>query len=112
MFPMTKAARKDRTTAGSDDSDQVKPSRSPEAARWTLLVLTVISLALLTRIVQPFAAALFIAAVIAGAISPWYERLAARSRRRSWPSFPRARTTSRTSLSNREGARPPPWAAC
>jgi len=79
---MTKAARKDRTTAGSDDSDQVKPSRSPEAARWTLLVLTVISLALLTRIVQPFAAALFIAAVIAGAISPWYERLAARLRGR------------------------------
>ena len=32
---------------------------------------------LLARIVQPFAAALFIAAVMAGAISPWYERLAA-----------------------------------
>jgi predicted PurR-regulated permease PerM len=79
---MTKATRKDNTAAGSDDSDQVKPSRSPEAARWTLLVLTIISLVLLALIVQPFAAALFIAAVIAGAISPWYEKLAARLRGR------------------------------
>jgi predicted PurR-regulated permease PerM len=57
---------------------QVRPIRSPQAARWTLLVLTIIALALLTLIIQPFAAALFIAAVIAGAVNPWYERLAAR----------------------------------
>jgi len=74
---MTRADRKDKTS-GSDDSGQVRLVRSPQAARWTLLVLTVISLALLALIVEPFAAALFIAAVIAGAINPWYERLAAR----------------------------------
>jgi predicted PurR-regulated permease PerM len=74
---MTRADRKDKTS-GSDDSGQVRLVRSPQAARWTLLVLTVISLALLALIVEPFAAALFIAAVIAGAVNPWYERLAAR----------------------------------
>src|SRR6185503_14219843 len=79
---MTKATRKDTKGPGSDDQDQVRPARSPQAARWTLLVLTVIALALLVLIVKPFAAALFIAAVIAGAISPWYERLAARLRGR------------------------------
>jgi predicted PurR-regulated permease PerM len=78
---MTKADRKDKTAA-SDDSGQVRLVRSPQAARWTLLVLTVVALALLTLIVEPFAAALFIAAVIAGAINPWYERLAARMRGR------------------------------
>jgi len=79
---MTRATRKDTKGPGSDDRDQVRPVRSPQAARWTLLVLTIIALALLALIVQPFAAALFIAAVIAGAISPWYERLAARLRDR------------------------------
>ena len=78
---MTKADRKDKTAA-SDDSGHVRLVRSPQAARWTLLVLTIISLVLLALIVKPFAAALFIAAVIAGAISPWYERLAARLRGR------------------------------
>jgi predicted PurR-regulated permease PerM len=79
---VTKATRKDKTAAESDDRDEIRPPRSPQAARWTLLVLTIISLALLALIVQPFAAALFIAAVIAGAISPWYESLAARLRGR------------------------------
>ena len=74
---MTKTSRKDEA-AGAGDSGQVRLVRSPQAARWTLLVLTVISLALLALIIEPFAAALFIAAVIAGAINPWYERLAAR----------------------------------
>ena len=78
---MTKADRKDKTAA-PDDSGQVRLVRSPQAARWTLLVLTIIALALLAFIIEPFAAALFIAAVIAGAISPWYERLAARLRGR------------------------------
>jgi predicted PurR-regulated permease PerM len=78
---MTKASGKDEAAgSGDSDSDQVKPLRSPQAARWTLLVLTVIALALLALIVEPFAGALFIAAVIAGAINPWYERLAARLR--------------------------------
>ena len=72
---MTRSTPKERTTSADG---QVRPIRSPEAARWTLLVLTIIALALLALIIQPFAAALFIAAVIAGAISPWYERLAAR----------------------------------
>ena len=72
---MTRSTPKEKTTS---EPDQVRPIRSPQAARWTLLVLTILALALLVLIIQPFAAALFIAAVIAGAISPWYERLAAR----------------------------------
>jgi predicted PurR-regulated permease PerM len=72
---MTRPTPKEKTTS---EPGQVRPIRSPQAARWTLLVLTIIALALLALIIQPFAAALFIAAVIAGAISPWYERLAAR----------------------------------
>jgi len=72
---MTRSTPKEKTTS---TTGQVRPIRSPQAARWTLLVLTIIALALLALVIQPFAAALFIAAVIAGAISPWYERLAAR----------------------------------
>ena len=72
---MTRSTPKEKTTSADG---QVRPIRSPQAARWTLLVLTILALALLALIIQPFAAALFIAAVIAGAISPWYERLAAR----------------------------------
>jgi predicted PurR-regulated permease PerM len=79
---MSKATRKDKTGAEPGDQDQVRPVRSPQAARWTLLVLTIIALSLLALIVEPFAGALFIAAVIAAAISPWYERLAARLRGR------------------------------
>src|SRR5260221_13746430 len=76
---MTKSTPKENATSATG---QVRPIRSPQAARWTQLVPTIIALALLALIVQPFAAALFIAAVIAGAISPWYERLAARLKRR------------------------------
>ena len=79
---MTKATQKDKTAAAPEDQGQVRMVRSPQAARWTLLVLTVISLALLILIIEPFAAALFIAAVMAGAINPWYERLAAQLRGR------------------------------
>ena len=64
------------------DDEQVRPARSPQAARWTLLILTIIAVGLLALIVEPFAAALFLAAVLAGALSPWYERLAARLRGR------------------------------
>lgn len=86
-------SRKDKTGSPKDttpaphvavraEDEQVRPVRTPQAARWTLLVLTVIAVALLTLIIKPFAAALFVAAVFAGAISPWYERLAARMRGR------------------------------
>jgi predicted PurR-regulated permease PerM len=65
-----------------DDQDQVAPLKTPQAARWTLLVLTIIALILLARIIRPFAGALFVAAVMAGAIYPWYSRLATRMGRR------------------------------
>jgi len=72
------AAKKD----DREEEGQVRPVRSPQTARWTLLVLTVIAVALLALIVKPFAAALFLAAVIAGALDPWFERLASRLRGR------------------------------
>ncbi len=61
----------------ADHADQVRPVRSPAAARRTILVLTIIAIVLLALIVQPFASALFVAAVMAGALHPWYERLVA-----------------------------------
>ncbi|HVQ75881.1 MAG TPA: AI-2E family transporter [Candidatus Binatia bacterium] len=60
------------------DGHQVALLRTPQAARWTLLVLTVVALILLAVIVRPFAGALFVAAVMAGAVYPWYSRLTAR----------------------------------
>jgi predicted PurR-regulated permease PerM len=75
------ALPKDTTLPPKDappaEAAQVRPPRTPQAARWTLLVLTIIAVALLGQIVKPFAAAFFVAAVLAGALSPWYERLAA-----------------------------------
>jgi predicted PurR-regulated permease PerM len=53
-------------------------SSSTRTSFWTTLVLTVLATYLLSRVIRPFAAALFIAAVFAGAMSPLYERLAAR----------------------------------
>lgn len=69
-----------RKPAASEPPDDVRvaPLRTPQAARWTLLILTAISLLLLAMIIRPFAAALFVAAVIAGALYPWYSRLATR----------------------------------
>ena len=66
----------------NDDQDQVAPLRTPQAARWTLLVLTIIALILLALITKPFAGALFVAAVMAGATYPWSARLAVRMRGR------------------------------
>jgi predicted PurR-regulated permease PerM len=54
------------------------PASSTRTSFWTTLVLTVIATYLLSRVIRPFAAALFIAAVLAGAVHPLYERLAAR----------------------------------
>jgi predicted PurR-regulated permease PerM len=65
-----------------DDPNDVAPLRTPQAARWTLLVLTIVSLILLALIIQPFASAFFVAAVMAGAVYPWCARLAARLRGR------------------------------
>ena len=53
-------------------------SSSTRTSFWTTLVLTVLAVFLMTRVIRPFAAALFIAAVLAGALYPLYDRLAAR----------------------------------
>ena len=67
----------------NDDQHQIPPPlRTSQAARWTLLVFTILSLILLGLIIRPFAGALFVAAVMAGAIYPWCSRLAARMRGR------------------------------
>ena len=59
-----------------------RPPRSMKTARWTIVVLTVLALGLMTLIIRPFASALFVAAVLAGALHPWYQRFAARLRGR------------------------------
>jgi predicted PurR-regulated permease PerM len=60
-------------------ADEAHPaSSSTRTSFWTTLVLTVLATYLLSRVIRPFAAALFIAAVLAGAVSPLYERLATR----------------------------------
>jgi predicted PurR-regulated permease PerM len=53
-------------------------SSSTRTSFWTTLVLTVLAVFLMTRVIRPFAAALFIAAVLAGALYPLYDRLATR----------------------------------
>jgi len=53
-----------------------------KTARWTIIVLTVLALGLMTLIIRPFASALFVAAVLAGALHPWYKRFAVRLRGR------------------------------
>jgi predicted PurR-regulated permease PerM len=63
-------------------AEQHPAASSTRTSFWTTLVLTVIATYLLSRVIRPFAAALFIAAVLAGAVSPLYERLAARMRGR------------------------------
>src|SRR5687767_1820767 len=59
---------------------KVHPVRSSRSSFWTTLVLTVIAVGLLSLIIYPFAAALFVAAVLAGALHPVYEKVAARLR--------------------------------
>jgi predicted PurR-regulated permease PerM len=53
----------------------LKERRGERTGRIVLGVLTIIALALLALIIQPFASALFVAAVLAASLSPWYERL-------------------------------------
>jgi predicted PurR-regulated permease PerM len=55
---------------------------SARVERAALIVLVVLSLILLALVIYPFASALFIAAVLAAALTPWTERLAARLRGR------------------------------
>jgi predicted PurR-regulated permease PerM len=71
-----------REATVAERSDRVATVHSPAAARWTTLVLTVIAVLLLGLIVRPFAGALFVAAVMAGALHPWCEALVARLRGR------------------------------
>jgi predicted PurR-regulated permease PerM len=63
-------------------AEQHPAASSTRTSFWTTLVLTVLATYLLSRVIRPFAAALFIAAVLAGAVSPLYERLAARMKGR------------------------------
>jgi len=60
-------------------SEQPAQYPAPSSTRttfWTTLVLTILATYLLSRVIRPFAPALFVAAVLAGAVSPLYERLA------------------------------------
>src|SRR2546422_3788427 len=50
---------------------------SARIERATLIVLAVLSVVLLAMVIYPFASALFVAAVLAAALMPWTERLAA-----------------------------------
>jgi predicted PurR-regulated permease PerM len=70
-----------RQEAPAFEERRVRP-RSPKTARWTVIVLTVLALLLMAVIIRPFASALFVAAVLAGALHPWYERFARRLRGR------------------------------
>ena len=58
------------------ERSHVRAARSSGAARWTIIVLTVLALGLMAVIIRPFASALFVAAVLAGALHPWYQRFA------------------------------------
>ncbi len=61
-----------------NEAESHPAASSTRTSFWTTLVLTVLATYLLSRVIRPFAAALFIAAVFAGAVSPLYERLATR----------------------------------
>jgi predicted PurR-regulated permease PerM len=56
----------------------VTERRGEKTGRLVLGVLTVLALVLMAMVIQPFASALFVAAVLAAALSPWYEHLARR----------------------------------
>ena len=60
------------------EDDRRRAPRSEGTARWTIIVLTVLALVLMAVIIRPFASALFVAAVLAGALHPWYQRFTRR----------------------------------
>jgi predicted PurR-regulated permease PerM len=64
------------------DEEPHPAASSTRTSFWTTLVLTVLATYLLSRVFRPFAAALFVAAVLAGAVSPLYERLVTRMKGR------------------------------
>ena len=55
---------------------------SARTERAALIVLVVLSIALLAMVIYPFASALFVAAVLAAALTPWTDSVAARLRGR------------------------------
>jgi len=55
---------------------------SARIERATLIVLVVLSIVLLTMVIYPFASALFVAAVLAAALTPWTDSVTARLRGR------------------------------
>jgi predicted PurR-regulated permease PerM len=71
-----------RTADRPREERRARAPRSVKTARWTIIVLTVLALGLMTLIIRPFASALFVAAVLAGALHPWYQRFAVRLRGR------------------------------
>lgn len=75
MSDAAKTDRRPEPISKAPEDGQVAPLRTPQAARWTLLVLTILALVLLALIIEPFAGALFVAAVLAGAIYPLFVRL-------------------------------------
>jgi predicted PurR-regulated permease PerM len=74
--------KRGRDEAGEAPEDRrretapARAARSSRTARWTIIVLTVLALGLMAVIIRPFASALFVAAVLAGALQPWYQRFA------------------------------------
>jgi predicted PurR-regulated permease PerM len=72
----------ERTVDQRRGERRARAPRSSRTARWTIIVLTVLALGLMTLIIRPFASALFVAAVLAGALHPWYQRFARRLRGR------------------------------
>lgn len=77
-----KRAEEEERTSAPPEERRIRAPRSVKTARWTIIVLTVLALLLMAVIIRPFASALFVAAVLAGALHPWYERFARRLRGR------------------------------
>src|SRR5688500_10487974 len=72
------ARREAKREAEAPLVERRRAPRSERTARWTIIILTVLALLLMAMIIRPFASALFVAAVLAGALQPWYERFTRR----------------------------------
>jgi predicted PurR-regulated permease PerM len=87
-MPLTLDVARQKDQQAERTEDRRRADRRPRAqrsfrtARWTIIVLTVLALGLMTLIIRPFASALFVAAVLAGALHPWYQRFVLRLRGR------------------------------